>query len=319
MDEQLFYQLQTDGNLSPETVAEIKTAEATKPFSLHWELKTMLYVGVLLLNIGLGVLVYQNINTFGHLVLIIAIGLGCAACFWYCARHLPSFSWGMMESPTPYYDYLLMLGCFLFLILEGYLQAQYRIFGTRYGLATLLPTLLFFPVAYRFDHRGVLSLAITTLAAWMGVTVTPRDLLENNDFDSPSLIRIAALLGVVLALAGLVLAQRNLKKHFTGTYLNFSMHLYAIAALSGLFYLQQPLIWIPALAAGVAFYLWYAYASKSFYFLLVSVVYGYIGFTYCFFQYVMTDFDLYGAIFYFILSGVALVVFLMRRRTSTPS
>ena len=314
MDDQLLYQLQSEGSLSEEEAEKIKMQEAGKPFSLHWELKTLLYVGVLLLNIGLGVLVYQNIDTFGHAILITVIGLVCTACFWYCWKHRQPFSMGMVESPTPYFDYVLMLGCFTFLIFEGYLQSQYQVFGTRYGLATFIPTVLFFATAYFFDHRGVLSLAITTFSAWLGVTVTPRDLLEKNDFDSPSLIKIAALLGAVLALAGLVFAQRNWKKHFTGTYLNFSIHFYAIAALSGLFHLNQPLVWIPVLLVGLAFFIWYAQRTKSFYFLLAALIYGYIGLTYCFFQYVMTDFNIYGAIFYFLISGTALVFFLINKR-----
>lgn len=313
-DNQLLYELQTKGLLSVEEAEKIKTHAAEKPFSLHWELKTMLYLGVLLLNIGLGILVYQNINTFGHAILIAVIGLASAACFWYCWRHRKPFSSGMVESATPYFDYVLMLGCFTFLIFEGYLQSQYQVFGTRYGLATFIPTLLFFATAYFFDHRGVLSLAITTFSAWLGVTVTPRDLLANNDFDSPTLIKIAALLGAVLALTGLVFAQRNWKKHFTGTYLNFSVHFYGIAALSGLFHLNQPLLWIPVLSVGVAFFIWYAQMTKSFYFLLAALIYGYVGLTYCFFQYLMTDFNIYGSIFYFLISGSALVFFLINKR-----
>jgi len=47
--------------------------ETGKPFSLHWELKTLLYLGVLLLNLGLGYLIYDNIDNIGHNAVMVAI------------------------------------------------------------------------------------------------------------------------------------------------------------------------------------------------------------------------------------------------------
>jgi len=130
--------------ITPEDAARIEVFESKKPFSLHWELKSLLYLGVLLLNIGLGFLIYQNIDSIGHVALITLIGAISAVCFGYAIRHRQPFSAGAVESPTPYYDYILLLGCLTFLIMEGYWQYQYQIFGTRYGLATFIPMVLFF-------------------------------------------------------------------------------------------------------------------------------------------------------------------------------
>ncbi len=66
---------------------KIELFESKRPFSLHWELKTLLYLGVLLLNVGLGILIYENIDTIGHVVLILLIGAVSAVCFWYAAGH----------------------------------------------------------------------------------------------------------------------------------------------------------------------------------------------------------------------------------------
>ena len=46
---------------------------------------------------------------------------------------------------------------------------------------------LFF-CAYFFDHIGILSLAITNLAAWVGIVVTPAEILKSNDFNSVTII-----------------------------------------------------------------------------------------------------------------------------------
>jgi len=314
MNNQLVEDLHASGQLTDQEVKTIRTFESEKPFSLHWELKSLLYLGVVLLNIGLGILIYQNINTFGHAILVAVIGLLSLACFGYCWRHRQPFSRGYTDSPTPYFDYVLMLGCFTLLICEGYLQYQYQVFGTRYGLATLIPTIVFFITAYRFDHRGVLGLALTGLAAWMGISVTPKDLLRNNDFDSPTLIYTAVLLGVILILTGLLSEQRNIKRHFTLSYLHFSIHLYHIAALCGLFTLEPVLLWIAVLAAGVAFFIWYARTNGTFYFLLMALLYGYIGCTYVAFRYLFSGVDELAYYLYFMASGIGLIWFLLNRK-----
>ena len=90
-----------------------------------------------------------------------------------------------VEQTAPYFDVVLLLGCLLFLALEGYLQYQYEVFGTSYGLAVIIPAVLFFFLAYRYDHQGVLSLAITALASWVGLSATPSKLLVEMIFPIP--------------------------------------------------------------------------------------------------------------------------------------
>ncbi|MBK7937893.1 MAG: hypothetical protein IPJ82_12740 [Lewinellaceae bacterium] len=83
--------------------------------------------------------------------------------------------------------------------MEGYWQYQYNVFGEKYGLATFIPMVLFFGTAYSFDNRGVLSLAVTMLASWVGITVTPMELLSKNDFNSLTIINTGVFLGILLA------------------------------------------------------------------------------------------------------------------------
>ena len=82
---------------------------------------------------------------------------------------------------------------------------------------------------------------------------------------------------------------KNWKKHFSFTYYNFGMQLLFISTLAGMFALESiQLIFFPILA-GIC-YLAYRYAKKekSFYFLLLAAVYGYVGLTYLF--YLILDF-----------------------------
>ncbi|MCU0355717.1 MAG: DUF2157 domain-containing protein [Cytophagales bacterium] len=274
---------QRRGLISDEQQAAIEQDENNRPFSLHWELKTLLYLGVTLLNAGLGWLIYENIDDIGHGVVIALIAAICIGCFVYVYRHRQPFSRQLTESPSPYFDYVLLLGCLMFVILEGYLQFQYNIFGSRYGLATFVPMAFFFTNAYRFDHKGVLSLGITALASWLGIASTPRDVFNSLSFHDSSLAWTGALLGVVLCGAAFLSEQRDFKKHFAFTYLNFGIHILFIACLGGIMGLENPLF-SPLAVAAVAFFIWYARKQASLYFMIVALIYGYILLTYWFFQ-----------------------------------
>lgn len=296
-------------SLEPEAAEKIRRFEAQKAFSLHWELKTLLYLGVLLLNAGLGYLIYENIDDIGHMVIIALIGAISAGCFWYAFKHRKPFSTGEVVSATPYFDYILLLGCLMFLVMEGYLQFQYQLFGERYGLVTLIPMVLFLWLAYVFDNRGVLSLGITALASWIGITLTPQDLLTKNDFNSHTITNTGIAFGAFMCLVTFLGERLDIKKHFSLTYLNFGVHIGMIACLAGMIALDLSMIYFPLLCLAVGFFLWYARTRGSFYFLTVAVLYGYIGITYIIFNNVQ-GFELEFYLFYFLFSCIGVILFL---------
>jgi hypothetical protein len=297
--------------ITDEDQIRLKNAEINRPFSVHWELKTMLYLGVILLNVGLGYLIYQNIDTIGHVVIIGLISLLCCGCFFYAARTTLPFSFQENKSPTPYFDYAVLLGCLTFLIVEGYLQFQYNVFGTRFGLASFIPMLLFFPVAYYFDHRGALSLAIVALGSWLGWTITPMEVLNQNDFSNHSLVYTGIALGVFLCLMGLLSEIKDKKKHFAFTYFNFGIHLFFICALTALFNFNNNVLFIPLIILGLIFSIWYARKTGSFYVFLIAVIYGYTALTYLIIKLLDNGFtNLYALLFYFIISCPLIMVLL---------
>ena len=149
---QILQAIQQKQVLADEQAQVIRSFEESKPFSLHWELRTILYAGVTLLSSGLGILIYKNIDTIGHGILIALIGLISAACFWYVWKHRKPFSPQLVETDSPFADYALLLGCLTFLTMEGYWQYQYNVFGQRYGLVTAIPALLFLKLTF---HRIV--------------------------------------------------------------------------------------------------------------------------------------------------------------------
>ncbi|MEO5684433.1 MAG: DUF2157 domain-containing protein [Chitinophagaceae bacterium] len=318
MDTILFEQLHSDGLISDGALDNVKTAGKSRLFSLHWELRTLLYLGVLLLSGGLGVLIYKNIDTIGHTAMLLFIAMVSAGGFIYCFKAKLPFSTGRVESPNAFFDYVLLLACLSFITFIGYLQYQYQFFGSRYGLVTFIPMLVLFFSAYYFDHLGILSLAITTLCAWAGITVTPTRILQDNDFNNNTIIVTGLVLGAGLITTGVLTRLRGIKAHFAFTYTNFGMHILFISVLAGMFqFVTIYFLWF-FLLGGVAFYFYReAMRSKSFYMMLMLALYLYIGLSYIvirlLFYTLHTDMGgVYLSFLYFIGTGVGLILFLIR-------
>ncbi|WP_346320714.1 DUF2157 domain-containing protein [Chitinophaga sp. YIM B06452] len=309
MDPNLINKLSGQGLIGPESREKLLQPRL---FSVHWDVNTLLYLGVLLLSGGLGILVYKNIDTIGHQVILLLIGLTCGLCFLYAHKKKRPFSRHKVLAPNVGWDYIVLLGCLLFITFITYLQAQYNVFGTRYGSATFIPMLVLLFSAYYFDHLGVLSLAITNFAAWMGIAITPYEILASNHFNTDSrLIYTGILLGAILITAGYLSERFDLKKHFAFTYDNFGVHIIFIATLAGMFLLDSYLLFFALLCGIAAYCYWQSRQRKSFYFMMITVLYLYIGISYLVMRALFySDLDLGGiylGLFYFIGSAVAVV------------
>ncbi len=312
--ERLLDNLQAKGLLAPAQAAALADYERQRPFSLHYELRALLYLGVTLLSGGLGVLIYQNLEHIGHGVVAAGIAALMAVCLAYAARRRPAFTWGTAPSPGLLPEYLLLLGCLLFLVLEGYLQAQYQLFGTRYGLAAALAAALFFGVAYAFDHRGVLSLAITALASWVGVSIAPLAAYAHNDY--AALSGPAVGLGLGLGALGLWSDLTNHKRHFAFAYLSLGGNLALVALTAALFLGPGQTgvprwVVLPVLLATCAALAWYARRTQSYLFLLMGAVFGYVAFSYLLFEVFDLIDGLALGLLYFPLTAVGVVAFLV--------
>ncbi len=282
-----------------------------QPVSVHWDLRTLLYLGIVLLTTALGILVYKNIDTIGHQVIIIVIAVICVGCFAYCFRKAKGYSKAKVESPNILFDYVFLLGCLLLLTFIGYIQYEYNVFGNRWGLALFIPMVLLFFVAYYFDHLGVLSIAITNLAAWLGITVTPIQILQNNDFNDEQITYTGLVLGAGLIAISFLTARRNIKPHFAFTYKNFGAHLLFISLLAALFYFENIyFVWFLMLAAVSVLFFKHAITERSFYFLVITVLYAYIGLCYVVVELLSLMSGMgpvYLGIIYFIASGIGLI------------
>lgn len=307
--------LRDAGVLSPPQAEHLALTEQTRPLSLQAELRTALYLGVTALSGGVGVLIYQHLDTIGHQVITASILALLLGCFGYVWRQRRPYADGFVRSTSPLPDYALLLGCLLFLTLEGFVQAQYTFFGTRYGLATMVPAVLFLALAYRFDHRGVLAMGLTALASWVGLVVAPLDVLTENALTEGSVRNTALVFGIGVTGAALALERLGIKPHFTFTHLLLAGNLSAIAALFGWFGETLPYPYLPLVLGWCAVFGWYARRAKSFFFLLLAAVYAYVALTYLFFRILPEDFVVGLAVYYFVLScgGVVWLLFGYKR------
>jgi len=303
--------LQSKEIISNQQSAVIESYVTEKPFSVHWELRSILYLGILLFGSGLGVIIYENIDTIGHQAIIALISLVTISCFFYSYKYCIPFGWQEVKNTNKFSDYALLLGCTTFLILEGYLQFQYQFFGSKYGIAVFIPTVLFFLCAYRFDHKGVLSMAITGLASWLGLTIAPLSVLSKNDFTDLKLIITAIILGVCLMAISWISESRNLKRHFAFTYLFLGGNLAALANLTGLFDQDMNIVFFILGALMPAFFIIQSRRSQSLVFLLMGVIYGYIVLTYALLK-ILPDSALgFLGIYYFLFSSIGVIFFLL--------
>lgn len=314
----VFKKLHDEGLISDSSLQQVEMLESRRLFSLYWELRLLLYLGVLLLTGGLGILVYKHIDTIGHQAVLAFIAGVSMASFFYCLRKNPGFSRQKVKVPDPFFDYVLLLACLTLLIFLGYLQYQYEVFGNHYGTATFIPMVVLFIAAYYFDHLGALSLAITNLAAWAGIAITPLSILKAGNFSDSHLIFTGITLGAVLLAAGELLLKREFKAHFETTYANFGLHLFFIAGLAGLFtYDDTYFLWWLGLAAAAWFLYIQAFRRRSFYFIVVVILYAYTALSYVIMHLLATMRNadlapLYLGFLYFIISASGLAILLVR-------
>ncbi|ATP58375.1 DUF2157 domain-containing protein [Pedobacter ginsengisoli] len=317
MNIELFKKLFEEDCISEDSFEKVKNMSGNTLFSLHWEIKTLLYLGVMLLSSGLGILIYKNIDTIGHQVILLIIAAISAGCFFYCFKNKKPFSKELVKSPNSFFDYILLLGCLSFLSFVGYLQFQYTVFGTNYGMATFIPMVMLFYIAYQFDHLGILAMGITNMAIWMGVSVTPKQLLLNTDFNSQTVILTYLFLGLLLLLAAHLSTHFNFKKHFRFTYQHFGVHLSFISLLAGYFFYYESglsFLFIITLFA-LAFYIYKnALKHHSFYFLLLVVLYTYIAVSSLVLRMLFAmkdDASITLSFMYFIASAIAIIFLLI--------
>jgi hypothetical protein len=271
--------LHDKGFISNEQFSKINTIVSGKVVSVFYELRTLLYLGIMLFTAGVGILIYQNIGEIGHLISVTALMLLDAFCFWYIFKNAPPYSNQDVKAPTPWFDYITLLSALLLISVIGYLQFLYEIFELQPELITLITAICFFFIAYRFDHTGILSLAITALASFWSISISPRRWYE-GDFGMDDLYITGIIFSTALAGIALIVDRKSIKTHFTFTYINFCTLIFFVSAITGLFNDEWYGIYLLLIYGGCVFAFYMAKWKKSFLFLLYAFISAYTGTTY---------------------------------------
>ncbi|MDA3613441.1 DUF2157 domain-containing protein [Polluticaenibacter yanchengensis] len=244
-----------------------------RPVFIRNDLNWLLYGGILALTSGIGMLLYKNIDTLGHSILILLTAASALLCLYFGIKNQPEDNINK-NHPT---DYLILGGSILLVSFIAYWQYQYNIFGTRYGLATFIPMIMLFAIAYKTNHKGVLSMAIINLCAWLGISVTSRYMVMQLNFDNDNITIAGVLLGIALGAYGRYSAIKKWQSHFSFTYENFGFHILFLSLLRAIVQYEFVfLLWALLLGAFAFMQHRFAIKEQSFYKLFFIALYSYI-------------------------------------------
>jgi hypothetical protein len=225
--------LRQDGVLPPETAHRLGRVARGELVSVRAELRLLHYGGVLAVMAGVGVLVRENLDHIGPVAVALALWAAAAAALGWAWRHRPPFSWG--ESPSPHlaFDYILLLAVLLTGAALAYTEVQFTALGTQWRHHLLLVGVLAGALAVRGDSALVAGVALTTLAAWRGVSASPLERAFWSGAGEAEVLRANAVAtGLVFLALGLALVRLHRKPHFepVATYLGWLLILGALAS-----------------------------------------------------------------------------------------
>jgi hypothetical protein len=296
-------QWKEQSKISPEQYALLSGLSRREPFSVYLELNVLLYAGVLAFVAGLGWTVSTWSQQLGDVVVLTVLSIILAASFWYCFSRAPAWSPAETPAPNPIFDYVLYLGSLVWSIELGYVENRFHVLG-EWDLYLLATAALFFFLAYRFDNRFVLSLALSSLAGWFGLTISHWSTHQDATYR-----QYALLYCLLVGVGGAILHRRSLKPHFLSTYLNVVANVLFLALLSGVFDREGYGVWLLALVVACGASLAWGLVRRQFAFVAYAAVYGYIGVSSMFLRGVNDDTAIFG---YFVVTGVAMLVVLIQ-------
>lgn len=226
--------LADDRTLTPEQATLFGRVARGELASVAPLLSVALYLGVLAIVAGVGLVVAERAADLGPLALASLIGAAALGCLAWVARRAPPFAPGPVTVPGLAFDYVLVLGALLLAADLAFVEARFKPLGGSWPWHLLIVALVYGALALRFDSRTLFALALANVAAWRGVAVlTTEQALLPWTFAGASLaVRANALVcGLVFLGLGSWLLRARLKPHFepVATLLGWSLVLGALA------------------------------------------------------------------------------------------
>ena len=271
-------------------------------FSVFAELNALLYLGVLSLVAGAGWTIRTYFASLGDVAILFALSASFLGSLYYCFTRGATYSNAQQQSPGFAFDYVLYFGCLMFGLELGFLEYRFHLLQDSWDHYLLLSAVVYFALAYRFDNRFVLSLALSTLAGWFGFRLFRLQWLGDS-------VRVHALIySVLVAASGGWLHRVGIKKHFFETYLHVAVNVALAALLTGVFDWSASRLYVAALLAlgGAAVLLGLRFTR--FVFVAYGVIYTYIGISDLILHNVRGDAPIFA---YFAVSATVVIVLLV--------
>lgn len=300
------------GAISAEQQAHFASLSRREPLSLTLELNLLLYAGVLAFVAGLGWTISTWSQQLGDVLILTVLSVILAASLWYCFSRAPGWSAAETAAPNLIFDYVLYFGSLVWCLELAYLEKRFHVLSGQWDLYLLATALLFFFLAYRFDNRFVLSLALSSLAGWFGITIS----LWASHQDA-TYRQYALLYSLSIGSAGAILQRLKLKPHFFTTYLNIAANVLFWAILFGVFDSRDNSLWPLGLLMACAASLAWGLKRRQFAFVVYAAVYGYVGVSWMLLR---NASDGTFILTYFVVTAIAMVVMLVviARRFGRP-
>ena len=297
-------QWKNSGVISPEQHALLAGLARGRPFSVFLELNILLYAGILAFVGGLGWTVTTWSQQLGDVVVLTVLSMLLGVCFWHCFSRAAAWSPGEVASPSLVFDYVLYLGSLVWSVELTYLETRFHLLSGQWDLYLLATSVLFFFLAYRFDNRFVLSLALSALAGWFGLAISRWPSHQDAEYRE-----YAILYSLIVSGGGALLQRRGLKAHFFGTYLNIAANVLFWALLFGVFEREGYAGWLLGLLAACGASLAWGLSRRQFSFVAYAAVYGYIGVS----AVLIRDInDSTTVLSYFVFTGIAMLAMLVQ-------
>jgi hypothetical protein len=290
------------GIISETQHASLSALVRGERLSVFVELNALLYIGVLSVIGGLGWTFRDYVQDLGDAAILSILIVLVTAALGYCFARGNPYSNAQVESPTLIFDYVLYFGCLAFSLTLAFVETRFGIFGG-WDWHLLAAALLFGALAYRFDNRFVLSLALSTLAGYLGLTLSLMDAIDSDVLRASAIAYGALLLGV-----GLVLNRAGIKRHFLDVYLQLGANAVLLAMISGIF---EPVSWtayLPGLLLLSAAAIYFGIGYRKFAFVAYGTLYGYAGLTA---RLLPSVGSITGALIYLIFTGSLVIVALV--------
>lgn len=237
--------------------------------SVYAELSALLYLGVLSLVGGLGWTLRAYVANLGDAAILALLSAIVVAAFYYCFAKAGPFATTEVLSPNMLVDYVLYLGCLVLSAEIAYVEYRFQLLANWHH-HLLIVSVIFGALAYRFDNRFVLSLALSSLAGWLGLRISGVEIVSADP------LRMTALLyGAFVAGMGTWLSRQGIKAHFLDVYLHLAANVVLAALASGTGEPGMGLAYLGALLSLCSASIALGIRYRKFAFVTYGILYGY--------------------------------------------